>query len=71
VRDATNLELIAKLDNRLAEAGQRLDGRPILLSDAIQQNGQIELAILEPGTWRVLSSHAAWYPGYVEFVVAR
>ena len=71
VVDATTYQPITTLEGKAVAVTQRLDGQPILLSTATLENGQTELAILEPETFEVLSASADWYSGYAGWFVMR
>jgi hypothetical protein len=71
VVDATTYQPITTLEGRAIAVTQRLDCQPILLSTATLENGQTELAILDPETFTILSSSAEWYGGYAGWFVMR
>ncbi|MEZ4737216.1 MAG: hypothetical protein R3E79_59810 [Caldilineaceae bacterium] len=52
--DTTTLQPVAKLEDRALAVGQRLDGRPILLSTIIRQDGRWEAATLDPTSLAVM-----------------
>lgn len=52
--DATTFQPLAKLEKRAIALGQRLDGRPILLSTVTRQDGQWQAATLDPASLTVI-----------------
>lgn len=72
VLDATTLEAVTVLEQRAVAVARRLDGTPLLLSTTTLENGQTELAALDPETFEVISSMADWYGGgYAGWIVMR
>jgi hypothetical protein len=71
VLDAETLEVIEVIAHKSVAVARRLDGTPILLSTTTLENGQTELAVLDPTTLEVISSSADWYGGYMGWVVLR
>ena len=69
--DAETLEKVHRIEEKAVAVGRRLDGTPILLSTTTLQNGQTELAVLDPTTLEVISSSADWHGGYMGWVILR
>jgi hypothetical protein len=70
VFDTATFQPLATIEDKAIAVARRLDGQPILLSTVTLQNGQTELAALEPETLTVLSASADWYGGYAGWVIA-